>query len=83
MIHAAKQLEAEESLAVKFDTSRLRLVFNDRLNNENSDEGFAAVSDAIEGALKEVFGGDVMAVLHHRSPLALNRARWFGCPAAL
>lgn len=60
LIHAAKQLEAEESLAVKFDTSRLRLVFNDRLNNENSDEGFAAVSEAIEGALKEVFGGEVM-----------------------
>lgn len=63
LISAAKLLEAEESLALRFDTSRLRLVFNDRLNQENSDAGLAAVSAAIEGALSEVFGADSQAFI--------------------
>lgn len=63
LIHAAQTLQAEASLGLSFDTSRLRIVFNDRLNQENSEAGFATVSAAIEGALQTVFGEGVQTLI--------------------
>ncbi|TVR45759.1 MAG: hypothetical protein EA402_03845 [Planctomycetota bacterium] len=59
LIHAARLLEEDPAFAVTFDSSRLRITFNDRLNQPNTPEGFAAVSAAVEAAVAEVFGAEV------------------------
>ena len=54
-VQAALRL-AGEGLGLDFDGSRLRIVFNDRLQQPNTDAGLAAVQPAIEAAVQAVFG---------------------------
>lgn len=67
LIQAAQLLEAESALDIRFATDRLRIVFNDRLNQENSAAGYEAVAPIIESALATVFGPEVQVLLEHDS----------------
>ena len=58
--HAASVFEADERSGVTLATNQVRVIFNDRLNTPNTDDGFAAVSDALEALARAVFDGDAM-----------------------
>ncbi|TVR15596.1 MAG: hypothetical protein EA401_02555 [Planctomycetota bacterium] len=63
LLHAVKVLHSEDSLDIRFSSERLRLVFNDRLQQPNDDSTFEALRPAIETALSQVFGEQVEAMI--------------------
>ncbi|MHC5067839.1 MAG: hypothetical protein ACYTF0_04550 [Planctomycetota bacterium] len=66
-VTAAKAFAAEDGLGLTLDGSRLRLVFNDRLNQPNDAAGFAAVAPLIEAAASAVFAGAQVLVERHEN----------------
>jgi hypothetical protein len=55
-VKAALQLQREATLGLKLDAKRLRLVFNDRLNQPNDEASFASLEAPLSAALKQVYG---------------------------
>lgn len=70
-VAAARLLCADARLGLKLDASRVRLTFNDRLAQPNTDAGWAAVAPAIEAALRTAYGDvDVMLEREANDPRA-------------
>ncbi|MDA3961557.1 MAG: hypothetical protein PF961_12255 [Planctomycetota bacterium] len=56
-VAAAAKLSEDPKLGLKLDLSRVRLVFNDRLAQPNTDAGWDAVSAAVQAAVSKAYGG--------------------------
>jgi len=59
---AALELQRDETLGLKLDSSRLRLVFNDRLNQPNDEAAWASLEPAVGAALARLYGDAALLV---------------------
>jgi len=62
VLHACHLLEREDGLGLRFDTSRLRFVANDRLALPNSEASLAAIRPDLDAVLGVLYPGEVPRV---------------------
>ena len=72
-IKAAALCQSDERISATFDASRIRVVFNDRLNQPNDEASFDALKADIEAGIAQVYGDSAAIMLERHAGEARAR----------